>query len=319
MSLVLDVAGDTLGAVMIGGIIGATLFGLTCSQGYMYYSRGRKDGPLMRYYVLAIWLIDSIQVVMMGHFLYFSFVTNYGVPEVFNTPIWSLMTLVVITSIVSFMVRAVYIQGIWRLSEENFAITGVLVLLSLFDFVCGIVLSVKGYNVAAGHLDNLKTSLYLNFASAVLADASVALTLMFLLRGRRSGNARLNSFGNRVMLFTVNTGLLTAADAAVALITYASMPHKFVFFAPYMVISHFYTNALFASLNARTFGKPSDQVMSFNFSSGASPPRFPTNSVSQGSQDHPQFGIPIQTTVQTRIDTASDQDLKASFTLAKAL
>ncbi|KAI0659137.1 hypothetical protein C8Q70DRAFT_152330 [Cubamyces menziesii] len=311
----------TIGALMVGGIVGATLYGLTCSQGFMYYNRGVKDSNLMRGFVLALWLVDSLNVILMGHMLYYTFITRYGDPSVFSTPLWSLVAMVLSTAIVSFMVRGMYIKGIWHLSHEHPIITGVLALLSLFDFVCGIALSVKGFRVSEGELADLKVYLYLNFASAVLADGAVAGTLFNLLRGARTGNARTDTALGRLMLYTVNTGLLTVADAGVALITFAIMPDNFVFLTPFMVLSHFYTNALFASLNSRTLIKSSDHVVSVNLSN-VSPPRFPGSSTSTSSPHNgQQLQIPIQTVVQTRVDgSGSDnEDLKSQYSLAKAL
>ncbi|KAH9896816.1 hypothetical protein C8Q73DRAFT_427115 [Cubamyces lactineus] len=311
--------GPTIGALMVGGIVGATMYGLTCSQGFMYYNRGVKDSTLMRGYVLALWLVDSINVFLMGHMLYYTFVTHYGDTSVFYTPVWSLVGIVLLTAIVSFMVRGMYIKGIWHLSHEHPIITGILALLSVFDFVCGVILSAKGFRVNEGDLAGLKVYLYLNFASAVLADAAVAGTLFNLLRGARTGNARTDTALGRLMLYTVNTGLLTVADATIALITFAIMPHNFVFLTPFMVLSHFYTNALFSSLNSRTLIKTSDHIVSVNLSN-VTPPRFPGSS---GSTSNPHNGpqIPIQTVVQTRVDgSGSDnEDLKSQYSLAKAL
>ncbi|KAI0324079.1 hypothetical protein GY45DRAFT_1375839 [Cubamyces sp. BRFM 1775] len=313
--------GPTIGALMIGGIVGATMYGLTCSQGFMYYNRGVKDSAPMRGYVLALWLVDSVNVFLMGHMLYYTFVTHYGDPSVFYTPVWSLVALVLFTSIVSFMVRGMYIKGIWHLSHEHPVITGVLALLSVFDFVCGIILSVKGFRVNEGDLAGLKVYLYLNFASAVLADASVAGTLFHLLRVARTGNVRTDTALGRLMLYTVNTGMLTVADASIALITFAVMPHNFVFLTPFMVLSHFYTNALFSSLNSRTLIKSSDHVVSVNLSN-VTPPRFPGSSASSSNPHNgPQLQIPIQTAVHTRVDgSGSDnEDLKSQYSYAKAL
>ncbi|OSD07968.1 hypothetical protein PYCCODRAFT_1463231 [Trametes coccinea BRFM310] len=339
MSEVAALPGPTVGAMLIGGIVGASLYGLTCSQGFMYYNRGQKDSFLMRTYVLVLWLVDSTNVLLMGHLLYDSFITHYGDPTIFDKPLWSLVTLVLFTSIVSFMVRGLYIKGIWHLSHEHPIITGALSILSVFDFVCGILLSFKGYRTKAGEISTLKVYLYLEFVSAILADASVAGTLVYLLRGTKTGNPRhasvssaytihptdprarrTDSFGGRLMLFAVNTGLLTAADAAVALITYAAMPNNFVFLTPFMVLSHFYTNALFASLNSRTLGKPGDRVLSVNLST-VSPQRFPGSSTGTGPHGAQQLNIPIQSVVQTRVDESGsdNEDLKSAYSMAKAL
>ncbi|KAL7284222.1 hypothetical protein ACG7TL_001504 [Trametes sanguinea] len=318
MSEVAALPGPTVGAMLIGGIVGASLYGLTCSQGFMYYNRGQKDSFLMRTYVLVLWLVDSTNVLLMGHLLYDSFITHYGDPTIFDKPLWSLVTLVLFTSIVSFMVRGLYIKGIWHLSHEHPIITGALSILSVFDFVCGILLSFKGYRTKAGEISTLKVYLYLEFVSAILADASVAGTLVT------------DSFGGRLMLFAVNTGLLTAADAAVALITYAAMPNNFVFLTPFMFANalffrasqHYqvYTNALFASLNSRTLGKPGDRVLSVNLST-VSPQRFPGSSTGTGPHGAQQLNIPIQSVVQTRVDESGsdNEDLKSAYSMAKAL
>ncbi|KAI0826671.1 hypothetical protein BC628DRAFT_1419151 [Trametes gibbosa] len=316
---------QTLGAMMIGGIVGASLYGLTCSQGYMYYGRSQGDSLLMRLHVLAIWVLDSACLAFVGHILYYQFITRYGDPTVFETPVWSFVVLIVLTALVSFMVRGMYIKGVWHLSHENPLLTGGLALLSVFDFACGIILTAKAANVNAGNLDSLMVPLYLNFASSVVADACVAITLLYFLKGTRTGNARRDSSMGRVMLFAVNTGMLTAADAAVALATYAAMPHKYVFIMPFMVLSHFYTNALFASLNARTLGKHGDHVVSLDLGgmSAVSPPRFPTTSGSGGTHGTPQvsLAIPIQTVVETKTDSVSDNENEdhKPYSIAKAL
>ncbi|CDO74767.1 hypothetical protein BN946_scf185001.g15 [Trametes cinnabarina] len=241
-------------------------------------------------------LVDSVNVVLMGHLLYDSFITHYGDPTIFDKP----------------------------LCHEHPMITGALLMLSVFDFVCGILLSVKGFRVKAGETSGLKVYLYLEFASAILADGSVAGILLYLLRGTKTGNSRADSFGGRLMLFAVNTGLLTAVDATVALITYAAMPNNFVFLTPFMVLSHFYTNALFASLNSRTLGKLGDHVVSVNLST-VSPQRFPGSSIGTGPHGGQQLNIPIQTVVQTTVDESGsdNEDLnqrpRSAYSMAKAL
>ncbi|KAI8970546.1 hypothetical protein BD414DRAFT_470498 [Trametes punicea] len=186
--------GQTVGALMVGGIVGATLYGLTFSQAFRYHNREQKDSFLMRTYVLALWLADTVNVFLMGHVLYYTFVTRYGDPTVFLAPLWSLVSMVLLTSIVSFMVRGVYIKGIWHLSHEHPVIAGVIAVLSVFDFVCGIpVLTLKGYGVNRGDFDSLKVYLCLAFASAIIADLSVAGTLWYLLRGSKARTSRLRS------------------------------------------------------------------------------------------------------------------------------
>ncbi|KAI0777636.1 hypothetical protein BD413DRAFT_609959 [Trametes elegans] len=245
--------GPTVGAFFVGGIVGASLYGLTCSQGFVYYTRRQKDSPLVRYYVLIVWLVNTVAIFLMTHILYYYFITHYGNPMAFMNPIWSLVTLVLLT-----------------------------------------------------------VPLYFNFASSVLADASVAAALLCLFRGTKSGNSRTNSFLGRLMLYTVNTGLLTAADSAVALITYASMPNNFIFLTPYLVLSHLYTNALLASMNERSKSKTDDPFVAVSLST-VSPSRFPGTSISGQ-----QLEIPIHTVVESRVEGPEHEDNK-EYPLGKSL
>ncbi|KAH9849413.1 hypothetical protein C2E23DRAFT_840117 [Lenzites betulinus] len=302
----LEMPGPTVGAMLIGGIVGASLYGLTCSQGYMYLTRSQNDSLWMRLYMLGIWILDSVCLVFVGHIIYYQFITRWGDPTVFETPIWSFVVLILFTALVSFSVRGMYLKGVWHLSHQNPLLVGGLTLLSVFDFACGIILTVKAANVQAGNLDSLKVPLYLNFASAVIADGAVAITLLSLMRNTRTDPRNDSGFA-RIMVYTVNTGLLTAGDAAIALITYAAMPHNYVFIMPFMVLSHFYTNAIFGSLNARPHGKHGEHSVSLSLGMNAvgSPPRFPTTS---GSHNSPQvsIGIPIHTVVETKTDSMND-------------
>ncbi|KAI0371896.1 hypothetical protein BV20DRAFT_964531 [Pilatotrama ljubarskyi] len=310
--------GPTVGALMIGSIVGATLYGLTCSQGYMYYGRGQRDHWATRYYMLMLWLINSVNVFLLGHIVYYYFITRYGDTTAFLTPVWSLVTLVLLTAIVSFMVRGLYIKGIWHLSHQNPMMTAALTALSVFNLVCGVILTVKGFRIVAGEFESLKAALILNLASALLADVAVTVSLLYLMRANTSGNPRRETISNRLVLYVVNTGLLTVADGTVALITYAVMPDTFIFLTPYMVLSHLYTNALFASLNARTLGSSGEQIVSMNLST-VSPPRFPGSSFSTGPRSSQQLGMPMQTVVQTRPEeSGSDNEDVKHYSLAKA-
>lgn len=38
--------------------------------------------------LLWLRLLDTLNVVMVGHILYYHFITKYGDPTVFQTPVW---------------------------------------------------------------------------------------------------------------------------------------------------------------------------------------------------------------------------------------
>jgi len=94
--------------------------------------------------------------------------------------------------------------------------------------------------------------LYLAFGGGVVADAIIASALCILLAKSRTGFRQTDSLVNILMVYTVNTGLLTSIVAAISLILYTVTPHNYIFLALYFNMSKLYLNALLATLNARS-------------------------------------------------------------------
>ena len=69
------------------------------------------------------------------------------------------------------------------------------------------------------------------FATAILADTVLALTLSFLLRRRKSKFDKTNSLLNRIMIYAIGTGLITSVFGLVALITSIVTPMDPIYFA----------------------------------------------------------------------------------------
>ncbi|KIP12265.1 hypothetical protein PHLGIDRAFT_328316 [Phlebiopsis gigantea 11061_1 CR5-6] len=56
---------------------------------------------------------------------------------------------------------------------------------------------------------------------------------------------------NTLLIYIVNTGLLTSIVAVAAVVTSIVMPNNFIFVSIYFVISELYSNSMLTSLNAR--------------------------------------------------------------------
>jgi len=87
--------------------------------------------------------------------------------------------------------------------------------------------------------------LYLGFGSAVVADATIASALCIVLAKSRTGFRRTDSLVNILLVYTINTGLLTGIVAVLCFILYAVMLDTYIFIKLYL-------NALLATLNARS-------------------------------------------------------------------
>ncbi|SJL15322.1 uncharacterized protein ARMOST_18815 [Armillaria ostoyae] len=77
-STIVPSIGETFGALYVGAIIAAVLFGITNLQTVIYYKRYPNDWWLYRYSVALLWVLDTLHVVLSTHALYFYLIEMFG-------------------------------------------------------------------------------------------------------------------------------------------------------------------------------------------------------------------------------------------------
>ncbi|KAF8066978.1 hypothetical protein FPV67DRAFT_1221885 [Lyophyllum atratum] len=272
---------NTLGALLIGGLLSMVLWGVTCVQTFTFFTRKSRDRPTFKLMIAFLWVLDTFDSALNGHILYFYLVTNYLNPVAIGTPTWSVIIHVAITSISDFIIRSMFAHRFYRLSKGNYIVTGWIMAVSMTDLVCGIVITAKAFGIVSYlELDKLSSLLYLNFAAGTTSDLSVALALSWLLIKSRTGFRRTDTLINVLMMYTVNTGLIVGIDAALGMITYIVMPSNFVFLGFYLLLSKLYLNSYLATLNARDdLRERVDDPVSIHLSQISGTRRYDTNTV----------------------------------------
>lgn len=69
------------------------------------------------------------------------------------------------------------------------------------------------------------------------SDAIIAIVLSFYLHTSRSGFKRTDTIINRLIMFTVNTGVLTGICAVLTLITNVAFPNTFIYMIFYIIVA----------------------------------------------------------------------------------
>ncbi|TFK50313.1 hypothetical protein OE88DRAFT_1735895 [Heliocybe sulcata] len=265
---------NSLGALLVGGLVSFALYGVTFAQTYIYYERRHSDRPFIKILVFTLWILDTFDAALIGHLLYHYMVTNYINPSAMLSPVWSILIHVLVTthqspkSITDFIVRMMFSRRILKLSG-SYVLTGVVVAISFVDLICGLIITGKAFGLSTyAELESISKLFYLNFAAGTAGDLYVALVLCYFLHSSRTGFKRTDSLINILIIYTVNTGLITALDAAAGMITYIVMPSNFIFIGFYLNLSRFYVNSYLASLNARDIirEKSSGNIVSIQLS-----------------------------------------------------
>jgi len=86
---------------------------------------------------------------------------------------------------------------------------------------------------------------------AAAGDVLIAVVLCSMLQKSRTGFQESDTMINKLIIFTMNTGLLTSLCAVASFISILAAPNTFIYIAFFFNIGRFYSNTLMATLNAR--------------------------------------------------------------------
>ncbi|KAG2151879.1 hypothetical protein BD769DRAFT_1562596 [Suillus cothurnatus] len=242
----------TFGAILIGVVVSATLYGVTCAQGWFYFRRYPTDPWYTKLLVGAIFLSDSIHQVLITHVMYTYLVTDFGSVSELEKVVWSLSAQVLFNGFTGFMVQSFLTMRVYRLSNKNVIATALVLSLVIAEFVL-IIIYVANISkfIDFSQISNIKPlSISVNAVAAV-GDLLITVLLCGFLQQSRTGFHRSDTLITKLMVFSINTGLLTSVCAVMSLISTLAWPDTFIYIAFYFCLGRLYCNSLLATLNAR--------------------------------------------------------------------
>ncbi|THH18031.1 hypothetical protein EW146_g2894 [Bondarzewia mesenterica] len=159
---------------------------------------------------------------------------------------------VLFNGLIAFLVQSFLTYRIYHLSRKNVYLTGFVIVLIAAQFSVTLVYFGKSIRMETYvQLATLKgLSMAVN-ATTAASDVVIALSLVSMLHFSRTGFKRSDSIINKLILYTVNTGLLTSIDAVCSLATIAALPNTFIYICFFFALGRLYANSLLATLNAR--------------------------------------------------------------------
>lgn len=244
---------STLGAMFLGQFATAVLYGITSLQAFFYYKQHPRDPPLIRWLVCGLWCLDSLHMALIEYAAYYYMVLNFADPFDIVKPIWSVMVMIIVSNISNIIVRGIFSHRLWKWSGRGIILPLIIGALSLWITGDGFYFAVRGMQINSYYdIRRFSWSLYVGFGLEVVVDGIITVSRCLVLRRFRTGIRSTDSIISVLMVYSINTGMLTSLCAIVCLITYTVLPNMFVYFVFYFVLSKLYVNCLLANLNART-------------------------------------------------------------------
>ncbi|KAJ6483095.1 hypothetical protein C8R45DRAFT_1000562 [Mycena sanguinolenta] len=246
--------GNTMGALVMGLVGSAILYGISVWQTASYFTWYRRDPSYLKALVLATLLLDTLHMVLISHVVYYYLITNYYRTDALQSVVWSITTEALPTSLTAVLVQLFYASRVYKTTERNILLTSAILLLVAAASGCGIAwvaLALSKFHTYNQLLRLSPLAIAINTLSSA-ADILITLTLCYTLYKSQTKSLRNETFLNRVVLVTINTGLLTTLCAVAALISIACSPNTLIYVAFYFCIGRLYSNALLATLNSRS-------------------------------------------------------------------
>ncbi|KAI0648816.1 hypothetical protein C8Q79DRAFT_475128 [Trametes meyenii] len=266
---------NTYGVGLIGTALGLMLFGLTVHQVYRYFRLYPTDPTYVKVYVIVLLAVETFHIILSLHSCYFYLITNYLQPGAFLIPVWSVNTVPLTTGVVATLSQCFFAHRVWLGETLKTHVHSVHSLRKvgpkyrLFVLVAIVLLLVElGFSLAATietYVRPLFTSYWnvtwvfsASFGMAVLVDTILTGVLITVLHRSRTGLKRTDSLIDLLIVYAINTGLLTGIFNILTFIFALVYSDNLIYGAFAVVTAKLYANSVLAALNARKSLIPTD-------------------------------------------------------------
>ncbi|OAX31956.1 hypothetical protein K503DRAFT_805635 [Rhizopogon vinicolor AM-OR11-026] len=253
--------GNTFGALFIGAILAAVLFGITNVQAFIYFQTHRGTAMTSyKFLVIWLWMLDALHLALITHCVYYYLVTNYANISVLTEIVWSFKLHIVMCVIIVYGVHIMYACRIWILTKHRSralpVIVGIIVILTS-GVAIALIWAIYQCHVFSDLIETAWAT-YIPLGTFAFDDFIIASSLCYILATSCTGFSNMDSFLIWLMVYIINTGLLTNVTSMVAIITFAVMPSNLIFIGVEFLIAGLYINSYLALLNAGYYLQPND-------------------------------------------------------------
>ncbi|KAG1840177.1 hypothetical protein DFJ58DRAFT_94450, partial [Suillus subalutaceus] len=249
--------GNTFGALFIGVVLSAVLFGLTNVQIFIYFQT-HKDTRMTNFKLIVIWLwiTDALHLALITHCVYYYLVTNYANFSALTEIVWSFKLQVIFDVLIVDTVQFSYVYRIWIVSKGRSRVLWAVIMCIVVVLSAGVSIPLILAQYRSHVFQDIvatEWASYLTLGSATFNDILIASSLCYLLATSRTGFSSTDSLVTKLVSYTISTGCLTSVCSIIAVITCAVMPNNFIFLSIAFLVTKLYVNSFMALLNAKYY------------------------------------------------------------------
>ncbi|TFY68564.1 hypothetical protein EVJ58_g938 [Rhodofomes roseus] len=195
----------SLGVALLGDLAAAILFGVTSVQATVYFKHSKNDHPKLKYTIILLCILDTVQLALITISVYTSAVTSVGDPN----PALSLG-------------NCLFCHRLWNFSQKNWVLVIFIAAGTTIALAGSIEFSIQCFSLLGDvfHISSVSWLLYASLGAGIGADATIAITLCLLLRHLSAGSDPCHKrMARTIMVYGVNSGMLTCLCEISCLVT----------------------------------------------------------------------------------------------------
>ncbi|KAJ7636314.1 hypothetical protein FB45DRAFT_1055763 [Roridomyces roridus] len=247
---------EPTGALELGVLISYLLFGVTTTQLYIYFTRFPEDDWKLKLLVAFVWTCEASHSACVGHTLYFYTISNFGNAERLVEAVpFTLDTAVLLASVITSAVQGFFAYRIYIVGGKRIILPGIFWGISTIRLIGCVGIFVTGVKMTSLPVYEMQIGWLMNSVWAVGSanDIGITISLVYLLfRQRNEIHKRTIPLVDKLIMWSLETGMMTSAWAFLTLIFFAAMGHNFVWLAIYITGTRVFSNSLLANLNGRS-------------------------------------------------------------------
>ncbi|KAH9849124.1 hypothetical protein C2E23DRAFT_888512 [Lenzites betulinus] len=253
-SAALPSADSTLGALLLGTCFGFMLYGLMLHQAFRYYHLYPTDRFHLKWLVTIIVIMESFHMSLWAIASYEYLVANYLDPVYPALTHWFVQTTVPFTGSAILVCQIFYAARVYYFGPKwQYRATVYVVIVLMLSFVgWTAVAAVKSYQATtSAEFAHSTWLISVGYGHAVVSDIILAGALIYILHQNRTGIKKTDTVLDTLIVYTINTGLLTTIFGILVFVFGLTNPDNLVYAGLSIPSVKLYSNSVLAMLNSR--------------------------------------------------------------------
>ncbi|KDR79858.1 hypothetical protein GALMADRAFT_136446 [Galerina marginata CBS 339.88] len=243
-----EVIPSIYGPMLIGLFCSLILYGVLIAQIYNYWI---TDLPIVRRLVLYLFVIETAHSACAMFMLYQPLVINFGKDSAYHNLPTALPAEPILTALISVSIQVFTAWRIWRI-KKSLWIPGIICVLATLSAAGGLWAGIKLSLIRLySKTPQAYPAVYLWLFSAAAGDILITVSLTVILSRCKPGIQAVDAVVSRIIVFTIQTGLITSVAAIADVILLLTLPHIALSFLVDILLVKIYAISLMSTLNTR--------------------------------------------------------------------